>query len=61
MQVERVGISDWSWNGTLNRIRVKLQIRDFKEMSNSTCFSSGLKWDRNGLVVPGYISSLDVT
>lgn len=59
--MERVGIPDWSWNGTLNRIRVKLQIRDLNEMSNSTCFSSGLKWDRSGLVVPGYISSLDVT
>lgn len=60
MEVERIGISDWSWNSTLNRIRVKLQIGDLNEMSSSICFSSGLKRDKSRLVVPQYSSSLDV-
>lgn len=60
MEVERVGISGWSWNSTLNRIGVKLQIGDLSEMSSSTCLSSGLKWGKSRLVVPQYSSRLDV-
>lgn len=43
MLVERVGILHWSWNNTLNRIRVTLQVGDLNEMSNTTCFSSKME------------------
>lgn len=40
-----------SWNGTLNRITIKLQIGYLNEMSSSRCVSLALKWSKSGPVV----------